>query len=686
MMTDALECGGFTFFQDFDSGNLGRVEFVGEQAETDLEEHQFEFNLWTRPDNGGTPYENGNRTWFHFGVRGGKLNSLLKLNINTNKQSKMYGQGMAPVFRVLPGRPNWERIRERPTFTGNQTKFTLTFKHRLQDNDRVCTYFAFTYPFSYTDLLGFLSNVELSHMQQTRAEEDPILSKADEIYYHREVLCYSLERRRVDLITISSHHNITDEREPRFEHLFPDVTIPRAFKFEKEVIFLSARVHPGETPSSHVLNGMISFLMTRDDPVAVMLRKCFVFKIIPMLNPDGVYSGNYRTDTRGVNLNRVYLNPSPTDHPSIYGARKLLLYYHFGKEIRDPSDSSVNTANTKPVLLDNLEDGVSDLRLRPKSLSLDDSCGQENDLIESGKINSRSLPTIPPEESGLFLYIDMHGHASKKGIFMYGNHFDNVMDNVECMLLPKLISLNSQHFHFDSCNFSERIMYLKDKKDGSSREGAGRVAVLKTTGLVRSYTLECNYNTGKRVNPLAPPLRECLDKRPVPVLLTPPKYTPQIFEEVGRAILSSVLDLIAAHPNSRINNTCHRTLNNVRESLKHQVLSEMAVSSSCALSQPKSQHRSKRGENKRSRSITSSCETKMRPRTGKSHGASAVLSSKELRRGSMAHAVEVVLNKKRAGKRTDSPRMANRLEKKESRESRRLQPEQRQRRKKLRPK
>lgn len=52
---------------------------------------------------------------------GGKLNSLLKLNINTNKQSKMYGQGMAPVFRVLPGRPNWERIRERPTFTVNIT-------------------------------------------------------------------------------------------------------------------------------------------------------------------------------------------------------------------------------------------------------------------------------------------------------------------------------------------------------------------------------------------------------------------------------------------------------------------------------------------------------------------------------------------------------------------------------------
>lgn len=29
-----------------------------------------EFNIWTKPDCCGTEFENGNRTWFYFGMRG----------------------------------------------------------------------------------------------------------------------------------------------------------------------------------------------------------------------------------------------------------------------------------------------------------------------------------------------------------------------------------------------------------------------------------------------------------------------------------------------------------------------------------------------------------------------------------------------------------------------------------------
>jgi hypothetical protein len=96
----------------------------------------YEINIWTRPDCHGTLYENGNRTWFHFGINGGKSNGVVKINIvNLNKQNKLCKlqklhrhiqfwlkcpfifflvlQGMQPVYRILPDRPKWERIDDR---------------------------------------------------------------------------------------------------------------------------------------------------------------------------------------------------------------------------------------------------------------------------------------------------------------------------------------------------------------------------------------------------------------------------------------------------------------------------------------------------------------------------------------------------------------------------------------------
>lgn len=39
--------------------------------------------------------------------------------------------------------------------------------------------------------------------------------------------------------------------------------------------------------------GVIDFLVSQH-PVAQILRDHVIFKIVPMLNPDGVYLGNYR--------------------------------------------------------------------------------------------------------------------------------------------------------------------------------------------------------------------------------------------------------------------------------------------------------------------------------------------------------------------------------------------------------
>jgi hypothetical protein len=71
------------------------------------------------------------------------------------------------------------------------------------------------------------------------------------------------------------------------------------------------------------------------------------------------------------------------------------------------------------------------------------------------------------------------------------------------MLLPRLISMNSLNFDFVECSFNEKMMGCKDKKDGLSREGCGRVSIFKLTDMANCYTLECNYTTGRRINHLS---------------------------------------------------------------------------------------------------------------------------------------------------------------------------------------
>jgi hypothetical protein len=43
----------------------------------------------------------------------------------------------------------------------------------------------------------------------------------------------------------------------------PSQGFSTVFIFEKPTVFLSARVHPGEVQSSHVLNGIVDFLMSK---------------------------------------------------------------------------------------------------------------------------------------------------------------------------------------------------------------------------------------------------------------------------------------------------------------------------------------------------------------------------------------------------------------------------------------
>ena len=90
----------------------------------------------------------------------------------------------------------------------------------------------------------------------------------------------------------------------------------------KYCVFMIGRQHPGESNSSHVLKGTIQQLLSGSFMTAQVLRACD-FVIIPMLNPDGVVSGNFRTSLFGKDLNRLFKSKDTTLIPEIEMARTI---------------------------------------------------------------------------------------------------------------------------------------------------------------------------------------------------------------------------------------------------------------------------------------------------------------------------------------------------------------------------
>jgi len=77
-----------------------------------------------------------------------------------------------------------------------------------------------------------------------------------------------------------------------------------------------------------MMRGVLRFITDPHHQEAKLLRDNFIFKIIPMLNPDGVINGNYRCSLAGCDLNRRWKNPSKVIHPTIYNSKKLVKSFH----------------------------------------------------------------------------------------------------------------------------------------------------------------------------------------------------------------------------------------------------------------------------------------------------------------------------------------------------------------------
>lgn len=114
------------------------------------------------------------------------------------------------------------------------------------------------------------TKAQLSEMYDANGQLKGFPKKGDNIYLKVEVFCKSLGGRNVYLMTITDDDVLKKKLGPNYNEtsgssstLKNQAAIDATLKC-KPVSFLSARVHPGETPGQFAQLGMIQFLLSED--------------------------------------------------------------------------------------------------------------------------------------------------------------------------------------------------------------------------------------------------------------------------------------------------------------------------------------------------------------------------------------------------------------------------------------
>ncbi|XP_043666701.1 cytosolic carboxypeptidase 2 isoform X1 [Vespula pensylvanica] len=275
------------FESRFESGNLGKVVKISDTY----------YQLHLRRD----LYTQRHTQWYYFQISNTRSRITYRLSIvNMCKEESLYNEGLRPLlYSTEDARTKsigWRRCGENISYYKNgesdeeKEKHTLTFNISFpHDHDTV--YLAHCYPYTYTDLQEYL----------TKIVSDPIKTRFTKL----RLLCRTLAGNGVYYLTITAPPTYDDEVR------------------RKRGVVITARVHPGETPSSWTMKGIIDFL-TSESNRAKELRERFVFKLIPMLNPDGVIVGNNRCSLSGKDLNRQYRTVMRESYPSVWHTKLMI--------------------------------------------------------------------------------------------------------------------------------------------------------------------------------------------------------------------------------------------------------------------------------------------------------------------------------------------------------------------------
>jgi hypothetical protein len=499
-----------------------------------------EYELTIRPDTNAARY----RLWFHFRVANYRPGQKVLFHVtNFSKSKSLYKDGMSPVFRVGNKKTSskgsrdraWERVHPKNVFY-YRTKDSLSAapgrggggrgasgsiercgsgasagsagnddeseKGTLSDGNESASerrrprkphILSFTHVFGKEDEDeedASSSYVEFAYSYPfTFAEQTAVLDALDEKnlpHVHRRTLTHSLQGRGCDVVVIDGGDD-------------PDAP-PGTALAPRRLVFLTCRVHPGETPASHALSGFLDFV-TSDDSDAVLLRRKVTFVVVPMLNPDGCVLGNYRADSNGADLNRRWADCVSTREPTLTAAKALVKWY-----ARDPChaldffiDLHAHTSSK-----------ASFLYVEPPKFGLDaDDCGErggERDAVAKDETSETSARD------------DDRPAASRGETFR--EKCEKAFAWERAAVLPRMLELNAGPalgFSLSHCRFCENpekagagrravgAMLAREARDAAARARAAQteeererfapvtLGLLRGAGANMCYTLEMSF-------------------------------------------------------------------------------------------------------------------------------------------------------------------------------------------------
>ncbi|CAH3994046.1 unnamed protein product [Pieris brassicae] len=279
------------FESRFESGNLAKAIKITSAY----------YELHLRTD----LYTNRHVQWFYFKVSKTKKQTMYRFSIvNLSKPDSLYNEGMRPLLYSTKDAQlhsiGWRRCGDNIAYYKNEPTceeeeqyptYTLTFNIEFPHSDDA-VYLAHCYPYTYSDLQEYLS----------RLQAHPVKSTFSKL----RLLCRTLAGNNVYYLTITAPQN-QNEMDQR----------------KKKAVIVTARVHPGETPASWMMKGFMDYL-TGDSNQARELREKFIFKLVPMLNPDGVIVGNNRCSLTGKDLNRQYRTVIRETYPPVWHTKVMI--------------------------------------------------------------------------------------------------------------------------------------------------------------------------------------------------------------------------------------------------------------------------------------------------------------------------------------------------------------------------